>query len=715
MFKCIRQLSAASQRSVVPRLSAKCHSNARSNSPTYTPLLDLVGTRQDQAQRSVLVQVAGPNSALDLVSYCHEQFGDVESLHYFNNKSSNNFSHFFIVNFSDKRTVNSILDSAQHSVGDGMSATPVPVYSPFLWLQGGKVSKNTKKFKSVPVDYGHGAISEQKIQTMSDVSEQMYHLWQRTDMTDTSLRLRFLVCRQLELAIAGMFPHAQVLPFGSAINGFGTCESDQDMVLDLDNPDRERGNKSRLVFQAKGAVYGGDKAQVQRHCEELANIIQSFLPGCQDVQKILNARVPIIKYSQELVGLECDLSMSSSSGLHMSCLLHLWGHTDWRVRPLVATVRRWARSVGLVREMRPTPFFTNFTLTMLVICYLQTLGMLPNYSQLADLATESDTFTTRDGVDVNFLHNINHKKEMLNNCYLSDISLQDLLQGFFTHYATYDFGKNVLCPITGTNKMKTKRWKHTSHLDMINPLEPTLNVSYNVGYKGLEQFKEECRKGIKKLNILKQSTQEESPIKDGLFWLFKNESAPPERPRLVIPSLKTLDLGSGKENQGGKKSRSEREAKNPSLNTISVKENQGGKKSRSEREEKNPSLNTISVKDYFDLIPSHDDTKPRLKKSDEEKSPTEETSHTWKKKTESAIWTEIDKIHEQDDKSKPSKLLSSKKLSSLFKPSIVQDRGVSAKAKPEMQIDDLQEQERLERLKTKYLRNSSSKSFKHNL
>jgi len=304
---------------------------------------------------------------------------------------------------------------------------------------------------------------------------------------------------------------------------------------------------------------------------------------------------------------------------------------------------------------------------------------------------------------------------MLNNCYLSDISLQDLLQGFFTHYATYDFGKNVLCPITGTNKMKTKRWKHTSHLDMINPLEPTLNVSYNVGYKGLEQFKEECRKGIKKLNILKQSTQEESPIKDGLFWLFKNESAPPERPRLVIPSLKTLDLGSGKENQGGKKSRSEREAKNPSLNTISVKENQGGKKSRSEREEKNPSLNTISVKDYFDLIPSHDDTKPRLKKSDEEKSPTEETSHTWKKKTESAIWTEIDKIHEQDDKSKPSKLLSSKKLSSLFKPSIVQDRGVSAKAKPEMQIDDLQEQERLERLKTKYLRNSSSKSFKHNL
>ena len=57
------------------------------------------------------------------------------------------------------------------------------------------------------------------------------------------------------------------------------------------------------------------------------------------MQKILNARVPLIKYTQELAGLDCDLSMSSSSGLHMSCLLHLWGSTDWRVRPLVATVR----------------------------------------------------------------------------------------------------------------------------------------------------------------------------------------------------------------------------------------------------------------------------------------------------------------------------------------------------------------------------------------
>ena len=67
-----------------------------------------------------------------------------------------------------------------------------------------------------------------------------------------------------------MFPFSQVLPFGSAINGFGTCSSDQDMVLLLE--DLNITKKNRLVFQAKSAMYGGERAQVQRYCEEVASI-----------------------------------------------------------------------------------------------------------------------------------------------------------------------------------------------------------------------------------------------------------------------------------------------------------------------------------------------------------------------------------------------------------------------------------------------------------
>ena len=356
---------------------------------------------------------------------------------------------------------------------------------------------------------------------------------------------RFLVCRQVELAISGMFPFSQVLPFGSAINGFGTCSSDQDMVLLLE--DLNITKKNRLVFQAKSAIYGGDRAQVQRYCEEVASIIQSFLPGCQDVHKILAARVPLIKYNHTLAGLECDLSMSSSSGLHMSCLLHLWGSTDWRVRPLVTTVRWWAREHKLVKEIRPTAYFTNFTITMLVVCYLQQKHhMLPSYSTLVERATQEDVYVCQDGVDVGFLHNINQKKEELNQSYHSNITLIELLRGFFDFYSTFNFKLTALCPISGKSLGKDSKWKNSSALDIYNPLEPHLNVSSNVNGKALTDFQEKCKQGRDKAKLLIQGQPgEDEELYEGLFWVIedlgRNRDRKSKAPRkVVMPSLDDL-------------------------------------------------------------------------------------------------------------------------------------------------------------------------------
>lgn len=45
--------------------------------------------------------------------------------------------------------------------------------------------------------------------------------------------------------------------------------------------------------------------------EVVGDLLHLFTPGCANVRKILQARVPIIKYYQEYVGLECDLSMTN--------------------------------------------------------------------------------------------------------------------------------------------------------------------------------------------------------------------------------------------------------------------------------------------------------------------------------------------------------------------------------------------------------------------
>lgn len=54
-------------------------------------------------------------------------------------------------------------------------------------------------------------------------------------LTDLESRLRFLTAGQLEMALTGMYPTVEVLPFGSSVNGFGKMGCDLDVVLTLDN------------------------------------------------------------------------------------------------------------------------------------------------------------------------------------------------------------------------------------------------------------------------------------------------------------------------------------------------------------------------------------------------------------------------------------------------------------------------------------------------
>lgn len=78
------------------------------------------------------------------------------------------------------------------------------------------------------------------------------------------------------------------------------------------------------------------------------------------------------------------------SAVYMSELLYILGESDWRVRPLVFAVRRWAREIGLTN---PTPgrWITNFSLTLLVLFYLQQRSkhqgpVLPTLNTMISLA-----------------------------------------------------------------------------------------------------------------------------------------------------------------------------------------------------------------------------------------------------------------------------------------------------------------------------------------
>lgn len=65
----------------------------------------------------------------------------------------------------------------------------------------------------------------------------------------------------------------------------------------------------------------------------------------------------------------------------MSEVLFLYGQIDSRVKPLVFTIRKWAKD-NKVTNISPGKTITNFSLTLLVIFYLQQINILPIISKM---------------------------------------------------------------------------------------------------------------------------------------------------------------------------------------------------------------------------------------------------------------------------------------------------------------------------------------------
>lgn len=53
------------------------------------------------------------------------------------------------------------------------------------------------------------------------------------------------------------------------------------------------------------------KHEIKEFLGSVANSMQYFIPGVHNVRRILEARVPIIKFNYEYTHLECDLSTTN--------------------------------------------------------------------------------------------------------------------------------------------------------------------------------------------------------------------------------------------------------------------------------------------------------------------------------------------------------------------------------------------------------------------
>ena len=204
--------------------------------------------------------------------------------------------------------------------------------------------------------------------------------------------------------------------------------------------------------------------------------------------------------------------MNNLSGLYMSEILYLYGELDYRVRPLVFCIRKWASAVGLTNPAAPGRWITNFPLTVLTLFFLQTLKnpVLPPYELLVKSATPNDIRITEDSINCTFLRNLNQLKFKTKN----NDSLQTLLLQFFEFCSSFDFQQNGISMIEGRSIPKPDH----SAIWITNPLEPSLNVSKNVSHEELEKFHFEAKNAAWVLETFERAKEQ----KDwGLLSVFK--------------------------------------------------------------------------------------------------------------------------------------------------------------------------------------------------
>lgn len=81
----------------------------------------------------------------------------------------------------------------------------------------------------------------------------------------------------------------------------------------------------------------------------------------------------------------------------MSKLLWTFSSIDNRVAPLVFVIRRWAREASITQST-PGPWFSNFQMTLLVLFYFQSVGILPklNYFKEQTLISEQNIANGND-------------------------------------------------------------------------------------------------------------------------------------------------------------------------------------------------------------------------------------------------------------------------------------------------------------------------------
>ena len=298
-----------------------------------------------------------------------------------------------------------------------------------------RAKQNSPTENACPISYNKiKHIFEEK----TTFDNQLVAFLNAVQLTDAEIETRYeCIITQLDEIFKPLFPKCKSYKFGSTQTGLGFKECDLDIYMDIGEPIVEtRSPSAWTMFQ----IFKKVNSLMHRMHHVFSHII--LIP---------KAKMPIIKFCYIQTNVFCDISFKNSLGIHKSYLLKYYISLDDRVRSLMMLIKYWARHF----KVSGTGKMSSFALMLLIIFYLQqpSVNIVPPLTELQRTCQP----LIINGWQVNFNENVTLPPITNTN------SISQLLHGFFSFYATFEFKSFVICPLDGLAHNKSE-FKDTDSL-----------------------------------------------------------------------------------------------------------------------------------------------------------------------------------------------------------------------------------------------------------
>jgi len=256
------------------------------------------------------------------------------------------------------------------------------------------------------------------------LSREIYEFQKSNEQTSASLVSKLYLRDLIYCNIAPHFAGCGLYIVGSSLNGFSNSSgsSDLDLCLMITSRELDQRTDAALVLTS-----------VMQHLEAIPLI---------DKMELIFAKVPILRatFHAPFDKIVIDLNANNAVAIRNTHLLCYYSGFDWRVRPLICTIKEWAKRRGINNANHSS--LTSYSLVLMALHYLQ-CGVSP--AILPSLQNHyPDRFSTR--LDVRDLDISQPLTPIRNWAYgRNSLSLNALLKGFFRYYAyEFDFDSSAI-------------------------------------------------------------------------------------------------------------------------------------------------------------------------------------------------------------------------------------------------------------------------------